>query len=541
MRWKLNLVLLILVLLIFNGFNGRCYLSAQSKPTRQSAMEAYSSGNYEKAYKDFSELLKIYSKDPLYKYYSGVCLVRLNMNPDEAVELLSQALKGAAIVRTLPQDALFYLGRAQQMSGKFDDAAMSYNQFSEQAGKKVSRELGVPDFLQQCQEGKGAIAAELQVKAETKIPAKEPEKVNTTTVAKTPVPEKKNNPQSVLPADYDRMLDEALILQHRADSVNSLTVSMKQELAVVPAADKAAYRIKISEMETLAVNLQNSADKKYEQAQEAMSVKQNTAEPVRTEVVKEVVVQDVPKEEVKEAVSKVPVIPGTLSCFEIVALTDNQLKEKIVIDGVVPEGLIYRIQIAVFRNPVSQAYFKGITPVFGFRVEGTDKTNYYAGMFRKTADAGKALGEVRGKGFKDAFTVALWGNKPVSADRAKLLEKEWGEVPFTGCSEDGVITPADTVPPELVFRVEVLRTEKPLKPEAEEAVRKLAGSRGMDIQNYDEETIVYLIGKFITFESAAEYTDLLIRNGYREAKVVAFMGRKEIAVETAKQLFDNIK
>jgi len=65
MRWKLNLVLLILVLLIFNGFNGRCYLSAQSKPTRQSAMEAYSSGNYEKAYKDFSELLKIYSKDPL--------------------------------------------------------------------------------------------------------------------------------------------------------------------------------------------------------------------------------------------------------------------------------------------------------------------------------------------------------------------------------------------------------------------------------------------------------------------------------------------
>jgi hypothetical protein len=50
-----------------------------------------------------------------------------------------------------------------------------------------------------------------------------------------------------------------------------------------------------------------------------------------------------------------------------------------------------------------------------------------------------------------------------------------------------------------------------------------------------------LIGKFITFESAAEYTDLLTRNGYREAKVVAFMGRKEIAVETAKQLFDNIK
>lgn len=541
MRWKLNLMLFLLIFLISIGFGDVSLVYGQSKPTRQSSVEAFSSGEYEKAYREFGELLKIYSKDPLYKYYSGVCLVKMNMKPDEAVDLLSQALKGAAIVRTLPQDALFYLGRAQQMSGMFEDAIQSYNQFSDQAGKKVSRELGVPDLLQQCQDGKGAITADLPVKAESKIQAKEPEKVITTPPAKAPAPEKKNTVQAVLPVNYDRMLDEALILQHKADSVNSLTVRMKQELALVPASDKAAYRIKISEMETLAVSLQNSADKKYDQAQEAMSVKKGNVEPVRPVVVKQAVVPDAPKDAVTEVVSKVPVVPGTLLCFEIVALTDKQLKEKIVIDGSVPEGLIYRIQIAVFRNPVSNAYFKGITPVFGFRVEGTDKTNYYAGMFRKTADAGKALGEVRGKGFKDAFTVAFWGNKPVSADRAKLLEKEWGEVPFTGCSEDGVITPADTVPPELVFRVEVLRTEKPLKPEAEEAVRKLAGSRGMDIQNIDDGTIVYLIGKFITFESAAEYTDLLTRNGYREAKVVAFMGRKEIAVETAKQLFDNIK
>ena len=105
--------------------------------------------------------------------------------------------------------------------------------------------------------------------------------------------------------------------------------------------------------------------------------------------------------------------------------------EKIAIDPEVPAGLIYRIQIAVFRNPVAPAYFKGITPVYGFKVTGTDKTNYFAGMFRRSADATKALAAVKAKGFKDAFIVALSdGRKSVSADRAAVLEKEWGKKPF---------------------------------------------------------------------------------------------------------------
>ena len=65
-------------------------------------------------------------------------------------------------------------------------------------------------------------------------------------------------------------------------------------------------------------------------------------------------------------------------------------------------------------------------PVYGFKVSGTDKTNYYAGMFRRSADAKKALLQVKETGFKDAFIVALSDNKPVSADRAAVLENEWG-------------------------------------------------------------------------------------------------------------------
>jgi hypothetical protein len=48
----------------------------------------------------------------------------------------------------------------------------------------------------------------------------------------------------------------------------------------------------------------------------------------------------------------------------------------------------------------------------------------------------------------------------------------------------------------------------------------------------------YLIGKFLTFDSALSYSDLLYRNGMKEARVAAYLGVKEIPVEKARELFD---
>jgi len=154
------------------------------------------------------------------------------------------------------------------------------------------------------------------------------------------------------------------------------------------------------------------------------------------------------------------------------------------------------------------------------------------------ADAKQALAAVKAKGFKDSFIVSLVDGKTVSADRAAMLEKEWGNVPFSGGKGQGATAAADTIPPELLFRVEVIRSAKPLKDDAADAVRKLAGSRGMDIRTTDDGKTSYLVGKFITFASAEEYAGLIVRNGYPEAKVVAFLGQKEIPVETAKGLFE---
>jgi tetratricopeptide (TPR) repeat protein len=560
-KFKKQFMLFMMILVIGPSLNDLFSQNIPARPTRQSSMEAFSKGNYEQAYGEFRQLLQTFSKDPLYKYYSGVCLVKLNRNPLEAESLLHQALQSAAVVETLPSDALFYLGRAQQMGGKFTEAINSYNLYNEQVGKKIAKEFNVPEFVQQCNSKKGKVAG-----VET-IPAAvvKDEKKEVVQVEKQPVIKETNlNHVEVgafvnknLPTDYNKILDEALEFQIKADSLFALAADQKKQLEKLPASERNTMKVKIADTEMAAAEFQNSADKKYSEAQAAMSLQQ-TQTTVKKEAPKQpdtmatiqkgtqTYGQILKKPENQDDTTRkaVPVINKSIDIFKVFEVLPKPVtdpNEKIKIDPEVPDGLIYRIKVAVFRNPVATSYFKGITPVYGFKVTGSDNTNYYVGMFRRSADATKALSVVKSKGFKDSYVVPMSGNKTVSADRAAVLEKEWKNKPLMTISNTGSQTQTDTLPPTLAFRVQVIRSSKPVKDDVIDGIRKMAGSRGLDIQSTDDGNVAYLIGKFITFESAAEYADLLIRNGYRESKVVAWLGKKEIPVETARQLFDNLK
>ena len=162
MKFKNTIILICLAQLIQLPGETLFSQNAAAKPTRESSEEAFSRGDYEKAYLQYRELLLMYNKDPLYKYYSGVCLVKLNREPAEAASLLLQAIQTAGSVKPLPPDGLFYLARAQQMSGKYDEAIKTFNDYSEQVGKKTSQEMGVAGFLEQCRNRKGQITGSVQ-------------------------------------------------------------------------------------------------------------------------------------------------------------------------------------------------------------------------------------------------------------------------------------------------------------------------------------------------------------------------------------------
>ena len=142
-----------------------------------------------------------YPKDPLYKYYSGVSLVKLERDPDEAVSLLNDALNNASVIKALPSDAMFYLGRAQQMSGRFGEAVSSYKVFTRDAGKKSAKELNVPLYLQQCMDKEGKLNV-TQIKL---VPEVKPEPALDAPGVKQNTDIRLQNPEriKVLSSDYE--------------------------------------------------------------------------------------------------------------------------------------------------------------------------------------------------------------------------------------------------------------------------------------------------------------------------------------------------
>lgn len=129
---------------------------SNSMPSKATAQEAWNRGNYEVAYDHFNGLLLLYSRDPVYRYYTGACLVKLERDLPRAVTLLGSAINGSVNVKSVPDDVWFYYGRALQMSGSFTHASDAYQTFAKNAGKKVALEYDVQKYIDECSRGQGA-------------------------------------------------------------------------------------------------------------------------------------------------------------------------------------------------------------------------------------------------------------------------------------------------------------------------------------------------------------------------------------------------
>ena len=517
------------------------------RPSKSEAQAAWEKGSYEVAYEHYNGLLLLYSRDPLYKYYTGACLVKMERDIARAVTLLESAINSSVYVKSVPDDVWFYYGRALQMNGSFALAAEAYGSFARAAGKKVATEYEVQTYIDQCGRGQGALSPVTAVAAaaatsSVSAPATtKPATPETTGKSQTPpgypVPpaaeaankpqppaaEAANKPQasaaasrppasetvsrpevpasSDLPVEYATALPEALRLQHDADSVLQTT------------GDSA-----------VSATLQARADSIFMTLEAKESTPSEKREPAEPEMLP----------------------PAHLfSDFEVRPSPAYSDKNPVPVDFSIPPGLVYTVQIAAFKNPVAPSLFKGLYPVFGGMRAGSDATYYYTGLFRRLEDAKQALPQARGAGFPDAFVIAMMDGMQVSMERARELEKQWGAITLPGKEvfipeNDSIGAVSAQSVGTLSFRAEVMRISKPVKPEVIEKIELLAGNRGLDmIKNSDGET-VFLIGNFITFESADEYVSLLIRNGYSTARVAAYVGMQEIPVETAMDLLNKL-
>jgi hypothetical protein len=87
-----------------------------------------------------------------------------------------------------------------------------------------------------------------------------------------------------------------------------------------------------------------------------------------------------------------------------------------------PKGLVYRVQVGVFRNPVPDYFYREFTPVTGESLYN-GLTAYLTGFFEGLNSARSVRDQIRGLGYKDAFIVAYCDGQRITNAQAAAYEK----------------------------------------------------------------------------------------------------------------------
>ena len=112
---------------------------------RQESIASFEADDYRTAMNGFRNLMEREPDNPMHSYYAGRCLVELNEQLDEAIELLYGASTGG-----VPQNVIYYLGMAYLRSYNFTDALKYFKRFELNASRQELKEYNLKHVMQTC-------------------------------------------------------------------------------------------------------------------------------------------------------------------------------------------------------------------------------------------------------------------------------------------------------------------------------------------------------------------------------------------------------
>lgn len=137
------------LLVICLSLSSLLLFSQQSNPSAEAALQKFKNNDYEGALPLYQNLLKQFSKDIKYNYYTGACMVETNTDIAQASKYLRySSLKGA------PKEVYFYLGRANQLSYEFEEAITNFNKYLKMAGLVAPLKDRCNQYIEECKTGK---------------------------------------------------------------------------------------------------------------------------------------------------------------------------------------------------------------------------------------------------------------------------------------------------------------------------------------------------------------------------------------------------
>lgn len=267
--------------------------------------------------------------------------------------------------------------------------------------------------------------------------------------------------------EFNRLLDRAIHLQHRADSLRRLTIEWRKtadkmddpvsrgrlQKKIMQAEDSVRSYQMLADKQWRSLSSQVPAASRYEpphpylvidtvmkgitvykynlsdEFMEKLAGTRNTAGIQRKgpSLRKTTAEKQIPAESRGSSGSKVPVgsqdAGGQDEGFRIFDRSPYGPGKPFERKYNLPKGVFYRIQIGVFSQAVPADQFGGLWPITSESVPVKELTRYFVGKFTRMDDARKALAKVKAMGYSDAFIIGYYNGQRSSFSRLKALEK----------------------------------------------------------------------------------------------------------------------
>ncbi len=114
----------------------------------KTAYQNFLQKNYKDSYSYYKKKLDAFPNDGGYNYYSGVCLLNIEKNPERALNYLQYAAENDVI-----NDVYFYLGVAYLRNYQFQEALENFQKFEVKASPKQKHQLELDNYISKALNG----------------------------------------------------------------------------------------------------------------------------------------------------------------------------------------------------------------------------------------------------------------------------------------------------------------------------------------------------------------------------------------------------
>ncbi len=308
-----------------------------------------------------------------------------------------------------------------------------------------------------------------------------------------------------------------------------------------------------SEKNTLASNNSNNKNNNAN----SNNVKENNTKPPKNETVAANTKTKTAEPKTNEAPnsnSNAETTTGTkviarVEGLEVLNKTAYSDAKPIPIDAKIPDGLVFRVQIGAFRNPVPNNSFRGLTPVNG-ESTGNGFIRYTAGNFNKIENATAVKNDLNRNGYPDAFVVAFFNGKRISINEAlEILGNEGKSINTSAPASAGItenVSPVNIVPAKVEPETPVVVTKELEKTENllytvqigvySKAIsrEKLSNLSPIYTERLANGLYRYTAGIYNNTERLVTDKNKVVSLGIRDAFVTAYLNGKRISYNEAK-------